>query len=124
MAQELATASRQLNRSLLLDPESLHQAVKIISALSGIYTACSNKKGDRIQVSYNVTKIRYPTLLQALETEHLIKRLNWWERTKRNWYNQQDIVLRDNARAKPSPCCSNPTSIMEQSSKPKNRNKH
>ncbi|MFC1603339.1 hypothetical protein ACFL3U_07200 [Pseudomonadota bacterium] len=123
MTKELTTASRRLNRSLLLNPESLHQAIKIISALSGVYKVLSDKKGKQIQISYNVTKLRYPALLQALEAEHLIKESTWWERIKRNWYNQQDIVMRDNARAKPSPCCSNPTSIMVQSNKPNNRSK-
>jgi len=117
MTKELTTASRQLSRSLLLDPESLQQAIKTISSLPGVYKAQSDKKEKQIQVTYNVTKLRYPALLRALEAEHLIRALNWWERTKRNWYNDQDIVMRDNARAKPSPCCSNPTSIMSQSDK-------
>jgi len=117
MTTELTTASRQLNRSLLLDPESLHQAITVISALPGVYKVQLDKKGKQIQINYNVTKLRYPALLHALETEHLIREPNWWGRIKRNWYNDQDIVMRDNARAKPSPCCSNPTSILAQSSK-------
>jgi hypothetical protein len=118
MTKELTTASRRVSRSQLVDPESLNQAITIISALLGIYKATSDKKGKYIQISYNVTRLRYPVLLQALEAKHLIKEANWWERIKRSWYNEQDIVLRDNARAKPSPCCSNPTSILAQSNKP------
>ena len=93
MTNELTTASRKLNRSLLLDPESLHQAIKIISALPGVYKAQLDKTGNQIQISYNVTKLRYRALIQALESESLIKEPNWWESFKHNWHNEQDIVI-------------------------------
>jgi len=121
MSNELTTARRKIPASCLVDPQALSQAVGILAALEGMSEAKAVASGKWIQVRYDVAKIQYPALIQALEAEGLLKHPSWWERLKRGWYSDQDCVARDNARAKPSPCCSNPTSIMAQSGKKKHR---
>jgi hypothetical protein len=121
MSNELTMARRKLQASTLVAPQSLPQALGILSALEGVSEAKAEASEKWIQVRYDVAKIQYPALIQALEAEGLLKRPGWREKLKRGWYADQDCVARDNARAKPSPCCSNPTSIMAQSGKKKHR---
>lgn len=121
MANELTTAHRKVHASSLAASRTLLQAVEILSALEGVREAKVDASGKWIQVGYDVEKIQYPALVEALETENLLKRPGLWEKLKRGWYADQDAVMRDNARAKPSPCCSNPTGIMAQTGKKKHR---
>ena len=121
MSNELTMARRKLRASTLVSPQSLPQALGILAAIEVVSEAKAEASGKWIQMRYDVAKIQYPALIQALEVEGLLKQPGWWENLKRGWYTDQDCVARDNARAKPSPCCSNPTSIMAQSSKKKQR---
>lgn len=121
MNTELTITCRRLRASTLVTSQSLSEAMGILCALEGVREAKADTFGKWIQVRYDVKKIQYPALIQALEAEGLLKQPGWWERLKRGWYADQDCVVRDNARAKPSPCCSNPTSIMAQSGKKKQR---
>ena len=121
MTNELTTAHRQLHTSILEDPGSTQRAARILAALPGVKEAKPNASGKCIRVCYDVTKLQYPALIHALETEGLIKKTGWWERVRCGWYSDQDCITRDNARAKPSPCCSNPTSILAQSGDKKHR---
>jgi len=118
-SNELSTVCRKVNVSSLGDTETLKQATEILSALQGVMEAKPVSSGKYIQVRYDTAKLLYPALIQALEEASLLKEASWWERIKRGWYKDQDCVARDNARAKPSPCCSNPTSILVQSEKKK-----
>jgi len=116
-SNELSTVCRKVNASSLNDEGALQQAAGILSSLSGVMEAKPATSGKCIQVRYDVAKVQYPALIRALEEAGLLKEASWWERVKLGWYKDQDCVTRDNARAKPSPCCSNPTSILSQSSK-------
>jgi hypothetical protein len=112
---ELTTVWRRLSISSLRDSETVHRAAAILAALPGVIEAKPVSSEKRIRVRYDVAKLQYPNLIHALEDVGLLQEPTWWERVKRGWYNDQDCITRDNAWAKPSPCCSNPTSIMAQS---------
>ncbi len=119
MSEDLTTVRRHIRISILQDPECLQHAAGIIKALPGVLETTAKSSSKWICVRYDATKLQYPALIKALEEQGLITKLSWWERVKRSWYSDQDCIARDNARAKPSPCCSNPTSIMAQSGKKK-----
>ena len=118
---ELTTVRRNVSISSLQDAETVPQALGILFALPGVSEAKSAAAGKYIRVRYDVAKLQHPALIRALDEAALLKTAGWWERTKRGWYRDQDCVIRDNARAKPSPCCSNPTSILAQSGKKRRR---
>jgi len=116
-SNELSTVCRKVSASSLLDAGALQQAAEVLAALEGVVEAKSASSKKSIQVRYDTAKLLYPALIRALEKGGLMKEASWWERVKLGWYRDQDCVARDNARAKPSPCCSNPTSILAQSGK-------
>jgi hypothetical protein len=116
-SSELSTVCRKVSASSLRVVSDLQQAVGILSALPGVKKAALTASRKQVKVDYDVAKLQYPALIHALEEAGLLKEPSWWERVKLGWYKDQDCVVRDNARAKPSPCCSNPTSILQQSGK-------
>jgi hypothetical protein len=120
-SNELSTVCRKVSASSLLDAGASQQAADVLAALAGVVEAKPASSEKTIRVRYDTAKLQYPALIRALEKAGLLKEASWWERVKLGWYRDQDCVTRDNARAKPSPCCSNPTSILAQSSKKRQR---
>ena len=121
MTKALTTVNRKLQLSILKEIASAQQAASILKAIPGVSEADLDASGKRITLCYDAAKLQYPGLLQALAAQGLLGELSWWGRFKSSWYKDQDIVTRDNAKAKPSPCCSNPTSIIGHGGKTKRR---
>jgi hypothetical protein len=117
MNESATTVHRRLGTSILKETGSIQQAVDILAALPGMISAKADTSGKRIQVCYDVTNLQFPNLIQALEAKDIVKEPGWWDRFRFSSYRFQDINIRDNAQAKPGPCCSNPKKIVEQSRK-------
>lgn len=104
---------------MLADKAELREVVVVLKSLPGMAECVPAASGKYIELSYDAAKLQYSILLESLRREGLLDELglSWWQRLKAGWYQDQDVVVKDNARAKPAPCCSNPTEIMAQSRK-------
>lgn len=110
---------RRINFSILKDGDSTEQAVKVLGAMPSILEVKLIPSGKKIRVSYDLKKLNYSDLIKALNEQDLVIPLGRWQRFKVAWYRDLDINTRDNAMARPSPCCSDPTSITGPSRKRK-----
>jgi len=121
MSKSLTTVKRRINGSILGDAAEITQVLRLLITLPGMVEASPAASGKYIDVSYDAARLQYSSLIQALQYEGLLNDtgLNWWQRLKSSWYQDQDLIRRDNAKAKPTPCCSNPTEIIAQSRKRK-----
>jgi hypothetical protein len=119
MAKSLALVKRRLSASILADGAELREAVTALKSLQGMTECVPAASGKYICVSYDAVNLQYPALLESLRQAGLLNEsgLSWWQRLKAGWYQDQDVVIKENARVKPTPCCSNPTEIMAQSRK-------
>lgn len=121
MGESLTKVKRRISSSVWGDAVDVTQMARGLMALPGVIDVSPAASGKHICVSYDVAKLQYLSLIQALQSEGLLSDagLSWWQRFKSSWYQDQDLIRRDNAKAKPAPCCSNPTEIIAQSRKRK-----
>ena len=117
MNKSATTVHRRLSTSILKETASTQRAVDILHGLPGAIEVKADTSGKRIGIHYDVTILLFPNLIKALEAEKLVKEPGWWDRFKFSSYRFQDINIRDNAQAKPAPCCSNPEGIVDQCGK-------
>lgn len=119
MAKLLTLVKRRLSISLLSDGADTQAVVGVLKSLPGMIECGLATSGKCIRMNYDASKLQYALLLDSLRQAGMLKDsgLSWWQRLKVGWYQDQDVVAKDNARAKPAPCCSNPTEIMASSRK-------
>ncbi|WP_456447092.1 hypothetical protein [Thiolapillus sp.] len=95
----------------LATPASGDEAARITEALNSLEGLSGFKieaGSDRLEVTYNVTKMDYQALGSTLETLDCPLASGGWSRIKGWFYQFSDTNARDNAKAPPPPCCNKP----------------
>lgn len=105
---EMAKVKRAVKASILSDRQG---AIRTLRSLRGSPQVSPSTSVGKIDVTYDVRELTYKDLFEALRREHLTGDPGWWERVRMFWFGYLDSNIRENLSAKPSPCCSNPTSI-------------
>ena len=79
--------------------------------LPGMRGAQTDTGRHRLTVVYDVTRLNYRQVLDALANTGFPLPDTWWSRLKTNWLQGLDETGRENANAPEAPCCSNPKGI-------------
>lgn len=93
--------------------------VRLLNKLNGVIDITVITKRDAVRLSvtvcYDQRRIDFVTIHQALLSSGIHPTNGLWQRIKRSFYQYLDSNSRDIANTRPSPCCSNPTEILNQS---------
>lgn len=87
------------------DATSVEQELKDID---GVLQASANGTKGTVLVRYLVTKTDYQALERALEAAGFPCAGGRWARFRSGYYQSLDLTGRENAGARPSPCCNKP----------------
>jgi len=79
-----------------------------IHSLTGADTVSWNQKRDRITVLYDIRTTDYETILQQLFDAGVVVKRGFWSRWFGKMYQSSDLIGRENASARPAPCCNKP----------------
>jgi len=80
--------------------------------LPGVRGTETSIRRHRVTVVYDITRLDYRLVLDALEEIGFPAPETWWSRLKTSWLQSLDETGRENANAPPAPCCSNPRGIV------------
>jgi len=99
-------------------PSLSHQAdgdmvASTVAGLAGVHEVQVDVAGQQLLVLYDVTRVDYQTILDALAQAGYPAKDDWWARVKRGWFQYLDTNGRENANAPEPPCCSNPKGIVK-----------
>jgi len=93
--------------------------VRLLNNLTGVVdiSVITNEKTARLLVTvcYDQRKIDFKTIHLALLSSGIHPLDTLWQRLKKDFYQYQDSNSLDMASTRPSPCCSNPTEILNKS---------
>lgn len=103
--------------SLSHDADGL-QIVRYVEQLEGVRRVQVSMRSRKIRVAYDQTRVDYQRVLERLELAGFPASGNWWSRLKAGWFQYLDTTARDNAKAPPPPCCSNPRGVDGRGSPP------
>jgi len=103
----------EVKRKIRLSAAPMHSAEtgdieRILREIDGVLQVSAEGTRRAILVRYLVTKTDYQSLERTLEATGFPPANSRWERFKSNWYQNLDLTGRENAGARPSPCCSKP----------------
>jgi len=95
------------------------RAVHLLKSLTGVDEVLhvSSNETIKIKISYDQRKIDLRTILQALTSSETNPVNTLWQRIRNGFYQYLDSNSRDIANTRPSPCCSNPTEILNKNIK-------
>ena len=79
-----------------------------IHSLTGAADVSWNTRGDRISIIYDIRTIDYETVLQQLFDAGGVVKRGFWSRWLGKMYQSSDLIGRENASARPAPCCNKP----------------
>ena len=82
-----------------------------LGRLPGVRGTKTDVPRRRVTVVYDVTRLDYRRVLEALEKTGFPAPESWWLRLKASWLQNLDETGRENANAPEAPCCSNPKGI-------------
>ena len=82
-----------------------------IGRLPGVRGAETDIGRQRVTVVYDITRLDYQHVLDALVDTGFPIPDSWWSRLKANWLQGLDENGRENANAPDAPCCSNPKGV-------------
>jgi hypothetical protein len=101
----------------LSDDLQAEQITATLSAMTGVRQVVTYPERQKIRVVYDQTQTDFLQVLKRLEAMGLPAASDWWSRKKAGWFQYLDQNARINAAIPASPCCSNPTQILNQSKK-------
>lgn len=87
------------------------QIRRYVAQLEGVRQVQVFTGSRKIRVTYDQTRVDYGRVLEALELAGFPASESWWSRVKTGWFQYLDTTARDNAKAPPLPCCSDPDSV-------------
>jgi len=90
------------------DAQLIAERLGRLPGVSGMYM---DVRRHRLSLVYDVTRLDYRQLLEALAEAGYPVSETRWSRWKASWLQGLDDTARDNANAPEAPCCSNPKGI-------------
>lgn len=82
-----------------------------LGRLPGVRGTKTDVSRHRVTVVYDVTRLDYRSVVDALAETGFPAPESWWLRLKAKWLQSLDETGRENANAPEAPCCSNPKGI-------------
>ena len=92
----------------LADGEHVEQ---ILSQVSGVRGYAVDLPHHLVRIRYETTETDYTTIGTALSEAGLPPLRGWWADRKARWLQGLDLTSRENAGARPSPCCNKPPGV-------------
>jgi hypothetical protein len=83
-------------------------AERTLGAINGVLQVSADHARHTILARYLVTKTDYQALEHKLEATGFPPAEGRWARFKSGWCQSLDLTARENAGARPSPCCNKP----------------
>lgn len=103
----------------IAEKDERESIARLLNHLTGVVDTSVITKGKParlgVTVCYDQRKIDFMTIHQALISSGFHPLNTLWQRIRRDFYQYLDSNSRDIANTRPSPCCSNPTEILNQS---------
>lgn len=85
--------------------------------LPGVLKVSLDSHHGKIDLSYDLEKINFKTIIKALTTVGYNAPTSIWTRLKRGWVFYTEENELDNYNTPAQPCCSHPDEILEKSKK-------
>jgi len=82
-----------------------------LAQLPGVRTAVVESSRHRVVVVYDINRLSYRQVLEALAQAGLPTPDTWWWRLKGNWLEYLDTTGRENAHLPEPSCCSHPKGL-------------
>ena len=102
------TVRRNLRLARAVSADEVARIEEALASLEGLVGYSIEQGSDRLKVSYNVMKMDYRVLGNALDKSGCSLASRRWSRIKGWFYQFSDTNARDNAKAPPPPCCNKP----------------
>ncbi|MBC8519957.1 MAG: hypothetical protein H8D24_06090 [Gammaproteobacteria bacterium] len=67
-----------------------------------------NSRGNKLYLTYDIRTTDYLTVLNHLSNADVIVRQTFWSRLLGKFHQYSDRTGRENASARPAPCCNKP----------------
>ena len=90
---------------------------RLLSDVPGVRKIMTYPNRQQIRISYDQTKTDFKKILKTLADAGFPATNGWWAKKKASWFYYLDQNARVNAAIPASPCCSNPTQILNQQKK-------
>ena len=81
---------------------------RVLGALSGVRMVAGNVAKRQVTVLYDAPVLDYRSIEEELQNMGFPPLDTWWSRFKGSWFQYTDTNARENANARPSPCCNKP----------------
>lgn len=99
---------RRIRIPALRDPDTGVAVERLLSELPSLRAVGEDLPRQRVSVIYDASTLDYRTIIKALAQGGYPPLDSWWTRFMAGCYQYTDTNARENAAARPSPCCNKP----------------